>query len=139
MYAQALFLFKEGFQYWWADSDIKELENRNEEFTQGSLEEEYLLMAFENPEEKIPDAECTFLTTSDIADKIAKQHDRMNINGSVIRNLGKALNKHRFKRISRYGGAGNGPLYKWRVKPLFLPPTDRELPEIEGNGENEII
>lgn len=139
MYAQALALYKDRFQYWFNGSDMKELEERNEEYTQLSMEEEYLLNAFENPNDKDSSDSIIYLTTSEIASKIAKDNERMNVNNSVIRGIGKALTKHRFKRVSRWQNQVKKPVYVWRVKPLVGAPTRSEKGESGKSFENDVF
>ena len=132
MYAQALHLYKNAFKYWWDGEDIKELEMRNEEYTQPTMEEELLLQTFENPDDKDSGESLQYLTTSEIASRIAQNNERMNVNNSVIRGIGKALTKHKFKRVSRWQNNVKKPIYTWRVKPFITTPS-----RSESNGKNE--
>jgi predicted P-loop ATPase len=139
MYAQALSLYQTKFRYWWDGEDINELELRNEEYTQPSMEEEYLLRAFEPPADKDDSSLIQYLTTSEIATRIAGSNDRMNINNSVIRGLGKALTKHSFQRKSIWQANVNKPVYAWKVKPLINPPNRSEQSLNNGKFENDIF
>jgi predicted P-loop ATPase len=139
MYAQALNLYQTKFRYWWDGEDINELELRNEEYTQPSMEEEYLLRAFEPPADKDDSSLIQYLTTSEIATRIAGSNDRMNINNSVIRGLGKALTKHSFQRKSIWQANVKKPVYAWKVKPLINPPNRGEQSLNNGKFENDIF
>ena len=118
MYAQALKLYRDGFRYWFDGTDISDMENRNAEYTELSMEEELLLQTFDKPDGD--EVGSQLLTTSQIASVIAKDNERMNINNSVKRLLGKALSKHGFERKSFRQGNTKQPLYGWKVKPSLV-------------------
>ena len=132
MYSQALELYRSGFQYWFDGSDIAEMNKRNEEFTEIPFVEEQLLKLYDNPDANDPDA--IILPTSDIASGIAKENERMNVNDSVLRTLGRALNKHGYKRVSFRRKNSKTAIYGWRVKPVVFG-----IPNLDENSENEII
>lgn len=139
MYAQALQMYKDGFKHWFDGEDIKTIEARNEEYTQPSMEEELLLQSFENPDESDKSSLITFLTTTEIASKIAINNERMNVNNSVIRGLGKALTKHKFKRISCRVGENKIVRYAWKVKPFITAPIHEDSASKQENIENSIF
>lgn len=139
MYAHALALYKDGFRYWWDSVDIKQLEDRNAEYTQLSLEEGYLLLQYEKPDPKDDSSMIQWQTTEQIASKIADANPRMNINGSVIRNLGKALTKNKFERKSVWMQDKKSSLYAWRVKPLISANFRTEQDENIKNSENNVF
>jgi predicted P-loop ATPase len=141
MYSQALAMYREGFKYWFDGEDIIKLESRNMEYTQCTMEEEYLLNAFESPDEKEndddPKSQIEYITTSEIASKVAKNNDRMNVNNSVVRALGKALTKHKFKRIQKKINNNKYPVYCWRVKQIHLESSKKDVES--NNEENDSI
>lgn len=139
MYAQALHLYQTKFRYWWDGDDINDLELRNEEYTQPTMEEEYLLQMFEPVSDKDDSSLIQYLTTSEIATRIAGDNNRMNINNSVIRGLGKALTKHGFQRKSKRQANISKPVYAWRVKPLIIPPSRTERGSDSENFQNDIF
>lgn len=117
MYAQALELLREGFQYWFDGTEIDDLEKRNIEFTELTMEEQELLRMFTKPDKDEDRSKYEILTTSQIAKLISKDNDRMNINNSVIATLGRALTKHEFERISYKQENSKFNVYGWKVKP----------------------
>ena len=133
MYSQALAMYRDGFKYWFDGEDIIGLEMRNAEYTQCTMEEEYLLQAYDSPVENTKEEEIEFLTTSQIATRIAKVNERMNVNNSVIRALGKALTKHKYKRKQKRQNKDKIPVYCWKVKPLS---TEYKSQDISNNGNN---
>lgn len=137
MYAQALEMYKAGFKYWWDGDDIKIVENHNQEFTQPSMEEELLSQTFENPDDSDNSSLIKYLTTSEIASEIAVKNERMNINNSVIRGLGKALTKLRFKRKALRRTENGSPAYVWRVKSYLQTPGWIE--DKNESVENDVI
>jgi predicted P-loop ATPase len=120
IWAQAFTMFKNDYKWWLDGDDIRKLEDRNQEFTEMSMEEEYLLEMFDKPTPQEITEGALYLrhyTTSQIADRIANDKERMNINNSVKRLLGKALTKHKFPRVSKSKVSATGsPGYVWIVK-----------------------
>lgn len=93
MYAQAYYLLKEGFNYWFSINDVENLKNHVEEFMVPEKEEQLLLLYFDKIEKGAPGA--TFLTTAEISAKLT-------IYGSLrkdieLRRLGSILRKNGFK------------------------------------------
>lgn len=122
MYSQALQLYRDGFEFWFDGEFINEMEKKNAEYTQATMEEELLLLYFgkasENDKlkkESMDSDGAEFLTTSEIAHKIASNNQRMNVNGSVLKSLGKALNKHEFIRKGIKVAGTKKTLYCWKV------------------------
>lgn len=142
MYAQALQLYREGFEYWFEGSDLLEIEQHNMQFSQPTMEEELLLLYFEpatKEQEPTFDNEIKYLTTTEIAHNIATNNQRMNVNGSVLKSLGKALNKHQFIRKGMRVGDAKKTLYCWKVIPHLAGQTkDSSAGEqSENNNQNE--
>ena len=136
MYAQAVELLREGFQYWFDGNEITELEKRNSEFTELSMEEEELLRLFNKPEPGDELNEISVLTTSQIANIIAKDNERMNINNSVKATLGRALAKHEFERVSVRLESTKHPVWAWKVKPSLLGLMKMES---SANGQKDLF
>ena len=99
VYAQALHLFKDGFRFWFDKEEIAAINANNEQYQMKSVEEELLLTWFEKTKNE-PGA--SFLTTSAIASKLTL-HNKINITGSTINHLGKALHKHKYERCKKGG------------------------------------
>lgn len=104
VYAQALHLYNDGFQYWFDDADIQECEENNRKFTVVSMEEELLLSILSAGES------TSTYTTTDIAKIIAKTCD-VPFTSLNIRSLGIALNKHNFIKTKIRG------IQKYKVVP----------------------
>jgi hypothetical protein len=99
VFSQALFLFKSGFRFWFDQEEIKAISQNNEQYQLHSPEEELLLTWFEPCEKESANA---FLNASQIAAKLADRA-KININDGTINKLGKALKKHNFTRLKKYG------------------------------------
>ena len=99
-FSQALFLFKNGFRFWFDQEEIKNITENNEQYQLRSPEEELLLTWFEPCERENANA---FLNTSQIAAKLAEKA-KINITDGTINKLGKALKKHNFIRFNTKNG-----------------------------------
>lgn len=97
VYAQAYYLFKNGFRFWFDKEEIKQISASNERFQMRSAEEELLLTWFDLPDET---KTKVFLTTSQIASKLASQA-KINVSDASIKKLGSALRKHGFERVKQ--------------------------------------
>ena len=142
MYAQALELYRSGFEFWFDGNFISEIEERNIEYSQATMEEELLLLYFRkasrdeefNSEMKV----AQYLTTSEIAQIIANKNQRMNINGSVLRSLGKALTKHKFYRKGVKVKETKTTLYCWKVF-YYDDPQLKDSGNTESKSNQDII
>lgn len=99
-YAQAVYLFQNGFQYWFSSDELEELEQNNAEFRAMSSEEE-LLMSFYEPADKT-DEEAVFMTTTDILKSLIRLSGLRSLSEQK---LGRILTAQfeRIKRKGRYG------------------------------------
>ncbi|MFV0330881.1 MAG: VapE domain-containing protein [Dysgonomonas sp.] len=103
VYAQAKYLFENGFQYWFSQEDIATLNLSNEDFRIRNMEEELLFKYFE-PCEK-DDEQAVFLATTEIMNTLAKLAD-IKFDGRNVFRLGKILSQFGFikdKVKNRYG------------------------------------
>ena len=98
-FSQALFLFKNGFKYWFDQEEIKSINENNEQYQLRSPEEELLLTWFEACERE--DA-THYLNASQIGAKLAEKA-KISLNDGTINKIGKALKKHNFIRLMRKG------------------------------------
>ncbi|MCC9168127.1 VapE domain-containing protein [Pontibacter harenae] len=119
-YAQALHLYREGFRFWFDKEEIKLITSSNERFQVRSVEEELLLTWFEKASE---DESCLFLTTSQIAAKLAEKA-KISVTDASANKLGKALRKHGFERKKR------GSSYGYLVRELTWE-------EVDGNNSQQ--
>lgn len=125
VYAQAFKLFKEGKKYWFDSEDIQQLESHNDPHKDKTMEEEYVLRHFAKPtDEDISKGRAEYLLAGEIMDIICKQHEKVNANNTVKRNIGIALQMHGFDKPSmRRNGK---PLKLWCVKQIDSQTTERE-------------
>ncbi|MGV0996641.1 VapE domain-containing protein [Empedobacter falsenii] len=120
-YKQALHLIDEGFRYWFNNEEIKNINQNNEQYQIKSPEEELLLTWFEKADKETATA---FLNTTQIATRLAF-FSNININSGTVNQLGKALKKHGFMRISKNGS------YVYAVKELEYDQVQKMNKELE--------
>lgn len=99
VFAQALHLYKNNFQFWFDKEDIKTITASNEQYQVKTAEEELLLTWFEKPADEF---NISYLSTSEIASKL-NTFAKVNVTTSTVIMLGKALHKHGYKRTKRKG------------------------------------
>ncbi|WP_291046785.1 VapE domain-containing protein [Empedobacter sp. UBA1574] len=120
-YNQALHLIDEGFRYWFNNEEIKNINQNNEQYQIKSPEEELLLTWFEKADKETANA---FLNATQIATRLAF-FSNININSGTVNQLGKALKKHGFMRISKNGS------YVYAVKELEYDQVQKMNKELE--------
>lgn len=144
MYSQALALFHndpatgQPFKYWFDLDEIRRLENENERFTRRSMEEELILGSFRPvDEDEIKDKGndldtlIRFYRPTDLANKLAGQYPRLNVNNSVVYNLGKALRKNGFIQTHR---KVNGKISRfWAVAEIL----DKTARPVDSKGDED--
>jgi predicted P-loop ATPase len=108
LYAQALALYKNQFQYWFNRDDIDVLEEFNAKFKLRSMEEELILQLYSVPTQTDRSLnQCLYLRATQIANDIAEKYTKINVNNTVIKNIGMALRKNKFKKHTvRLPGGG---------------------------------
>jgi hypothetical protein len=108
VFAQALVLYKSGFQYWFDRNEIVQLMAHNEEFVFSPVIDELLLVYFAVvpegerflSEQVLAERQIYCLTATEIVARIGeKAHIAINNNAAI--SLGKALRKHGFVRFKR--------------------------------------
>jgi predicted P-loop ATPase len=97
LYAQALHLFKNGFQFWFNPQEIETINKNNEQYRCMSVEEELLLGFFEPCEVNEADY---FFSTTELVNWFSEKV-KMNVTDAAKQKLGKALRAHKFFRIKR--------------------------------------
>ncbi|MFV0228576.1 DUF5906 domain-containing protein, partial [Empedobacter falsenii] len=120
-YKQALDLINQGFRYWFNNEEIKNINQNNEHYQIKSPEEELLLTWFEKADKETANA---FLNATQIATRLAF-FSNININSGTVNQLGKALKKHGFMRISKNGS------YVYAVKELEYDQVQKMNKELE--------
>lgn len=99
-YAQAISLAQNGFQYWFSQDELAELEQNNEEFRAVIPEEEQLMTFYEPCDEADPEA--VFMKTTDILKNLLRLSGLRSLSEQK---LGRVLMAH-FKRVKRQGRYG---------------------------------
>lgn len=99
-YSQAIHLAQNGFQYWFSQKEMAELEQNNEEF-RAVIPEEEQLMAFYEPCDEA-DPEAVFMKTTDILKNLLRLSGLRSLSEQK---LGRVLMAH-FKRVKRQGRYG---------------------------------
>lgn len=131
VFAQALHLFKNGERFWFDREEINLINANNEQYQMKSVEEELLLTWFEKPKDP---AQAQYLSTSEIATKLSS-HVKINVSGSTINLLGKALHKHGYVRKKKSGR------YVYEVRERSFDEVEQEAkddePEPPGYKEPE--
>ena len=105
MYAQALYLLRNGFNYWFDLGDIEAMEAHVEEFMVPTSEEQLVQICFSPIEPTEPRA--AFWTVAEIAAKISqtgnlrKAVDERRL-GAILKKLGFKPHRHGHKRLRGY-------------------------------------
>ena len=97
LYAQLLHLFRTGFQYWFNEEEIAQVNIHNNQFRAVSAEEEVLTRYFEPCDEN--DA-TIFLATTEIQQLLVQKSDFSSLS---VQNLGHVLRGMKFLRLKRQG------------------------------------
>ena len=106
VYAEAVWHWKNGFRYWFDESEIAQLHHENQAFHIQTAEYEMLLKGFEKPQ----DDEMSFMTTSEI---LAYLRNYTNLNLQEKR-MGEALRKAGFERKSKR--INGSPMYVYHIR-----------------------
>ncbi|NWJ49445.1 MAG: primase C-terminal domain-containing protein [Bacteroidetes bacterium] len=135
-FAQAYTLFKNGFQYWFDQDEIKELTLKNEDFMAKSVEEELVetwirpvtRQEWDTRHQFMNSQNIQLLTTTEIASKLMEKA-KFNLTDSTIVKIGKILKKQGFERIRK----GNNYSYMLRfLDTSVVEKNSRTLEEVEA-------
>ena len=113
-YAQAINLIQNGFQYWFSQDELSELEQNNEEF-RAVIPEEEQLMAFYEPCTE-DDTDAVFMLNTEILKNLLRLSGLRTLSGQK---LGRVLKARKFIRIKRQGRYG----YLIKTKTQEVPTT----------------
>lgn len=113
MYAQGLQHLRDGFQYWLDAEDIRIVEKANEPYQLRSFEYDLVASNYEIPPDDYDGPLLRYYTATDIAVSLSKDNN-INVNNTVIKNIGIALNNLGFKKIVKR--TDTGPRYLWKLK-----------------------
>ncbi len=100
VYAQALALFRGGYQYWFNQAETAEIERNNEEYRAKSVEEELLLTYFKPCGKEEADM---YLNATQVLEKMRERGSHINPSTNASRNLGMIMQKHGFLRMKKGG------------------------------------
>lgn len=99
VYAQGLYLVRQGFKYFFDIEDIKSIEEQNKKFHLSTVEEDLLLEYFK-PVESVKTE--LFLNATQILEYISK-YSTVTISNASRQKIGKALQKHNFIKVKKFG------------------------------------
>jgi len=117
VFSQAIYMARNGFRFWFDDTEIAELEKYNEEFRVVCTEEEQLTTFFEKCNRDDPDAR--YMKTSDILKALLEKSGLRTMSEQM---LGRVLHKLEFDRF-KYQGR-----YVFALK-LRTPPQQAAMAE----------
>jgi predicted P-loop ATPase len=101
VFAQALYLFKDGFRYWFNQEEIELVNENNESFRPNSLEEETLKKHLDSCDEN--DESVLFGSATEIINILTTIESKIKVNNSSIQRVGRLLTKHKFKKLKKNG------------------------------------
>lgn len=105
LFSQAVYLFRHGFQYWFDQNEMAELDRMNAEFRDISVEEEAFVNHFDIG--SLHDEDSHFLTTTQLHQQLVLKTGHKSIS---IQQLGHILREMKVPRIKRNG------VYRYLVK-----------------------
>lgn len=101
IYSQALYLWRNGYQYWYENEEIDLLNEKNREYTLSGIEEELLYVYCRKPQPT--DLSMKWMPASAILSLISLG-SRIQVNDRSVRNLIQVLERDGFqKRLSEHG------------------------------------
>jgi predicted P-loop ATPase len=118
IYAQALALFKNGFQYWFDYKDISQIEERNTMYHDVSIEQDLIQEYLALPSEQDMNIGINFeyKTPTAINVYLAGKSNRINVNETTKRRIVQVLRKLGFKDAKKRLNGSDSPTRVWAVK-----------------------
>jgi len=130
LYSQALQLYKGGFKYWFDEDDIGEIEEMNEDFTMKSMEEDLVTMYYRKPDkDDYAMNRVSYVNATEVAQELTKVFDRLNVNNSVKRAIGKAFSANGYVQTKQKINGKVSDL--WNVVRVPSPQTEVGKSEME--------
>lgn len=117
VYAQALHLFKNGFQYWFDSEEISKINEHNLLYTQTSEEEEMIVKYFEKP--KDGEVKVEYMNATEIANYIYQNTRGTGVYRFKPVIIGKIMTAKGFKTKDVYEGKNKIKKYIVKVKKLI--------------------
>lgn len=138
LYSQALVLYKDKFQFYFDQEEIRELEDYNLQFKDIPMEEELLMVNYKRPtKDDMGTDRVQYRTTSDIANELAQKYIKLNVNDSLKRKIGIAMKRLGFVRCSKRLDGYDSPVKVWEVN--FVGSVHLDPARDDGGREESII
>lgn len=139
MYAQALALYKDdSFIHYITHSELQHLEVYNDDFKVLTMEEEMVIKHFRKPSDyelQNRSSAVSYMHPNEIVKILCTKYDRLNHNSTVKNNVGKALAKHGFNKVSKRIEGYDKPQKVWEV----VSSGDNAIRELDGSQlRNEV-
>jgi predicted P-loop ATPase len=118
IYAQALALFKNGFQYWFDYKDIGNIEERNTMYHDVSIEQDLIqeFLAVPSEQDMRIGIHFEYKTPTAINVYLAGKSNRINVNETTKRRIVMVLRKLGFKDTQKRLNGSDRPTRVWAVK-----------------------
>ncbi len=134
MWAQVYYLWQNDFKHWFDTSEIKKINEINEEFRSMSTEEELLLKCFEFINFK-DSGDGEFYSSTDVMLEIGKDKPML-MSKMNSRTMGKALSKHVYNADNRK--VSNGTTKYYLLKRYIEPVDNTKAKEAEIQDISEL-
>lgn len=120
VFSEVLWLYKNGFRYWFVDDEIDELHRVSQRFHVQTLEYEMLMQGFESPNSE----EDNFMTTAQVLNYL-KMFSALQLSE---KRMGEALRKAGYTRTQRRINKSSNPVYGYLIRKIKPNPfIDTEL------------
>jgi len=103
LYAQALALYKNGFQYWLDEDEINTVNLMNNEFRRTSEAEEMILLHLKKPlkDDYEHPGRVDYMNATMIANWLTETYKRLNVNDSLKKKIGEIMNLYEFPKVKK--------------------------------------
>jgi len=130
LYAQALALWKNRYNIWFDRQEIEVINDHNEDFRRKPMEEDLVMLHYAIPKKdeiESNHSSLEYLTTTDLMHEIASKdsYRKMNTNDTVLKRIGKSLEKLGFQKVKKRVEGYANPREVWVVKPLGIEDINR--------------
>lgn len=100
VYAQAYQLYKDGYEFWFSEDEVKLFAAHNKQFEQKSLEEDLILKELEQCN---ADETQDFMTATDVCQYLRDRNYKIALTNATTQRVGQAMIKLGFQRVKRAG------------------------------------
>jgi len=115
VFSEILWLYENGYRYWFDTSEIEELHNFSRSFHVQTVEYELLMKGFVKPESEEKDC---FMTTAEVLGYL-KAYTNLLLSE---KRMGEALRKAGFDRIVKRRDNNTNPVYGYRIRKIIPNP-----------------